>query len=39
MKNYVEPTVDLLILDNEDILTTSDPSKSDIFGDGSSDVD
>ena len=33
MKNYVEPIVNLLYLDNEDVIRTSaDPGASDIFG-------
>ena len=32
MKNYVEPIVNLLYLDNEDIVRTSnDPGEDDIF--------
>ena len=35
MKNYVEPIVNLLYLDSEDVIRTSienDPCEGDIFG-------
>lgn len=35
MKMYVEPIVNLLYLQNEDVLTSSDNYESDIFGDKS----
>ena len=31
MKNYVEPIVNLLYLDSEDVIRTSDNGESDIF--------
>lgn len=33
MKHYVEPIVNLLYLENEDVLTISDNYESDIFFD------
>ena len=33
MKNYVEPIVNLLYLNNEDVLTISDPTGDDLFDD------
>ena len=33
MKVYVEPIVNLLYLESEDVLTVSDPTGDDIFDD------
>ncbi len=38
MKNYVEPIVNLLYLDSEDVIRTSDPGESDIFGDEEEEI-
>ncbi len=32
MKSYIQPDIDLLLLETEDILTLSDPFKGDIWG-------
>ena len=37
MKSYIEPTVDLLYLENEDVLTVSGDD-SDLWGDDIFDV-
>ena len=33
MKNYTTPTVDLLMLEIEDVLTVSDPAMDDLIWD------
>lgn len=33
MKHYIEPTVNLLFMEAEDILTISDPCGDDVFDD------